>query len=387
MLPRNDFVLRRLGDLSDRMIRNPRHRAAIAMKPYCRNLFSCITLPGAALLLCACTAAQAQTPATQTLRIVGGLAGLNQYTRNEEPFWTKELLRLSGGKFSAEIVPFDRAGVPGPNMLRLIQMGVIPFGTTLVSQLPTPQAHLYAPDLPGLNPDMASLRKSVAAFRPYLEQHLREQGVETLAIYVYPAQMLFCRKPITRLSELAGRRIRVSSATQADFIGALRGVPVPTGFAEIMPNFASGNIECAVTGSMSGNTLGLHEVTSHLHTMPINWGVAVFAANVNAWAALPPDLKALLRSELPKLEAAIWAESERETADGVACNRGASSCSIGRKGQMTEVPLSSADDRQRQEIFRNTVLPRWIERCGKRCTEVWNQTLAKANNIMATAPQ
>ena len=53
----------------------------------------------------------ASTPAL-TLRIVGGLAGLHQYTRNEEPFWTRELSRLTQGKYSAEIVPFDRAGVP-----------------------------------------------------------------------------------------------------------------------------------------------------------------------------------------------------------------------------------------------------------------------------------
>lgn len=356
------------------------------MNTYCQKLLANVTLFGGVLLLGTAVAAQAQTGPTQTLRIVGGLAGINQYTRNEEPFWTKELSRLSGGKFNAEIVPFDRAGVPGPNMLRLIEMGVIPFGTALVSQLPAPHADLYAPDLAGLNPDMASLRKSVSAFRPYLEQHLREHGVETLAIYIYPAQVLFCRKPITRLSELAGRRIRVSSATQADFIGALRGIPVLTAFAEIMSNVTSGNVECAVTGTMSGNTLGLHELTSYLYTMPINWGMAVFGANVNAWAALPPDLKALLRSELPKLEAAIWAESERETAEGVACNRGASSCSKGRKGHMTEAPLAAADERQRQDILRNTVMPRWIERCGKRCAEVWNQTIGKANDMIATVP-
>lgn len=356
------------------------------MNTYCQKLLAQVTLFGGALLLGATLAAQAQTVPAQTLRIVGGLAGVNQYTHNEEPFWTKELSRLTGGKFNAEIVPFDRAGVPGPNMLRLMEMGVIPFGTALVSQLPAQHADLYAADLAGLNPDMASLRKSVAAFRPFLEQHLREHGIETLAIYIYPAQVLFCRKPITRLSELSGRRIRVSSATQADFIGALRGIPVLTAFAEIMANITSGNVDCAVTGTMSGNTLGLHEVTSYLYTMPINWGMAVFGANVNAWAALPPDLKALLRGELPKLEAAIWAESERETAEGVACNRGMSSCSKGRKGHMTEAPLVAADERLRQDILRNTVLPRWIERCGRRCAEVWNQTLGKASDMLATVP-
>ena len=53
----------------------------------------------------------AQSAATSHLRIVGSLAGVNQYTRYEEPFWTRELARLSGGRATAEIVPSDRAGI------------------------------------------------------------------------------------------------------------------------------------------------------------------------------------------------------------------------------------------------------------------------------------
>lgn len=63
-------------------------------------------------LALAIASGQAQTPNTpQTpalhLRNVGGLAGLHQYTRNEEPFWSRELARLSKGKYSTEIVPSE----------------------------------------------------------------------------------------------------------------------------------------------------------------------------------------------------------------------------------------------------------------------------------------
>ena len=46
--------------------------------------------------------AMALTPTTTAaspqvkLRVVGGLAGLNQYVQHEEPFWSQELARLSG---------------------------------------------------------------------------------------------------------------------------------------------------------------------------------------------------------------------------------------------------------------------------------------------------
>ena len=322
--------------------------------------------------------ALAQTP----FRVVGGLAGVSQYTRWEEPFWTRELPRLSAGRFKAEIVPFDRAGVPGDEMLRLLQLGVVPFGTTLLSTLTGFFPQYTAIDLAGLNPDMASLKASVAAFRPYLEMSLRQElGVEMLALYVYPAQVIFCRKPMAGLADLSGRRVRVSSAGQADFVGALGAVPVHTAFAQVVANMESGSIDCAITGTMSGNTLGLHAITTHLHTLPITWGLAVFGANRAAWEALPPDLRALLRQELPRLEASIWEESERDTALGVACNSGAPACTTGRKGRMVVVPASPQDERRSQEIFRDTVLPRWLQRCGQRCADIWNQTIGPARGL------
>ncbi len=345
----------------------------------------------ALLVLCCsatCVMAQTQPPPLTKLRIVGGLAALNQYTRNEEPFWTRELSRLSGGKYSADIVPFDRAGVPGGDMLRMIQLGVVPLGTTLLSSLSARYPEYHAPDLAGLNPDVVSLKETLAAYRPYLEKSLRERlGIETLAIYVYPAQVVFCKKTLTALKDLSGRRVRVSSVTQSDFLGALGAVPVLTSFADLMTNISKGNTECAITGSMSGNTLGLHEVTTHVHTLPVTWGLAVFGANVGVWADLPPDLRALLSRELPKLEAAIWAESERETLEGLACNAGAASCSKGRKGRMVEVAVSAQDERQRQELFKSTVLTNWLQRCGPSCNEVWNQTIGPVRGIMAPRAQ
>jgi hypothetical protein len=120
-----------------------------------------------ATLAWACSlSAAAQADAPQHLRIVGGLAGVNQYTRHEEPFWTTELPRLARGKLSAEIVPFDRAGIRGQEMLRLIQLGVVPFGTALLSVSSAQEPELSAPDLAGLNPDIATLRRVTTAFRP-----------------------------------------------------------------------------------------------------------------------------------------------------------------------------------------------------------------------------
>ncbi|XKF32471.1 TRAP transporter substrate-binding protein [Alicycliphilus denitrificans] len=339
----------------------------------------------AAALAAALCAAPAHAAAPEyAFRVVGGLAGVNQYTQWEEPFWTRELPRMSGGRFKAEIVPFDRAGVPAEDMLRLLQLGVVPFGTVLLSSLTAQYPEYTAPDLAGLNPDMASARASVQAFRPFLEKNLRQQhGVQLLALYVYPAQVVFCKKALASLADLAGRRVRVSSAGQADFVEALGAKPVHTPFAQIVAHVESGSVDCAITGTLSGNGLGLHQVTSHLHSMPLSWGMAMFVANQSAWDALPADLRTLLGRELPKLEAVIWDQSESDTSRGIACNTGQAACSQGRKGAMVLVPATPRDERLRQDIFAASVLPRWLQRCGQRCAEVWDQTLGPARRVSA----
>ena len=112
------------------------------------------------LVLGLSNAAQGQSPPVQTLRVLGGLAGVNQFTRHEAPFWNEQLPRLSQGRYAAEIVAFDRAGIRGPEMLSMLKLGTVPFGTLLLSQVTPKDLELGAPDLAGLNPDAATLKRS-----------------------------------------------------------------------------------------------------------------------------------------------------------------------------------------------------------------------------------
>ena len=103
-----------------------------------------------AVLLCAVAGWSAQVAQAQTetlkLRVVGGLASVGQFTRLEEPFWSKDLARLSQGRFSAEIVAFDRAAVPGMQMLQLLRLGVVP----LAGFDPMRLVQFFAEQHPGL---------------------------------------------------------------------------------------------------------------------------------------------------------------------------------------------------------------------------------------------
>lgn len=328
--------------------------------------------------------AQGQSDAPIRLRIVGGIADVSQYVRYEEPFWRNHIREVSGGRIVAEIAPFDRSGIRAQEMLALMRLGVVPFGTALLAVVSTEEPEFNAVDLPVVNPDMAALRRNVALYRPHLEALLAERyDVELLGLYTYPAQVIFCKSAFAGLSDLAGRRIRVSSVGQSEMFAALGATPVVIPFSETVAAFRSGVVECAVTGTLSANTIGLHEVTTHVHTMAITWGLAMFGANRAAWNVLPQWARALIRQEVAGLEREIWVAADAETGEGLACNTGQPSCTTGRRGSMTSVPVSAADEARRLRLLTETVLPGWVRRCGEPCVTAWNTALARALGVAA----
>lgn len=340
-----------------------------------------------AVMVLPCLARAQGQPAAEApirLKIVGGLADVSQYVRYEEPFWRHRLQEASGGRIQAEIAPFDRSGIRAQEMLALMRLGVVPFGTVLLAVVSTEEPEFNAVDLPIVNPDMATLRRSVAAYRPHLEELLAERyDVELLAVYTYPAQVVFCRNGFTGLSDLAGRRIRTSSVGQSEMFAALGATPVVIPFAETLAAMRTGVVECAVTGTLSANAIGLHEVTTHMHGMAITWGLSVFGANRAAWNALPAWARSLIRQEVQQLEREIWQAAEVETGEGIACNAGQPSCRSGRRGNMTIVPVSPEDQARRLRLLTETVLPGWVRRCGEPCVDAWNRRLAPTLGVMA----
>jgi TRAP-type C4-dicarboxylate transport system substrate-binding protein len=313
------------------------------------------------------------------LKIVGGLAGISQYTKFEEPFWMQEVPHLTNGRVQAEIHPFDRSGLPGQEMLQLMRLGVVPFGTALLAQVSGDEPELNAVDLPTLNPDMASLRKVVALYRHQLHDTLLEKyNIELLGIYAYPAQVIYCADRFMSLKDLAGRKVRTSSVGQSEMMAALGAVPVVTRFSDIVNAIKTRMVDCAVTGTMSGGEIGLPEVTSYISPMAVSWGLSFFGANRLVWDQLPSDVRDTLRSGISQLELSIWDAADRETAAGLACDVGSSACAGGKTFHMNLVPLTAEDEALRKKLLTMSILPKWIQRCGGDCVVAWNANLGKA---------
>jgi hypothetical protein len=211
-------------------------------------------------------------------------------------------------------------------------------------------------------------------------------GVKLLAIYTYPAQVMFCREAFSGLFDLAGRHVRTSSVGQSELVSALGGIPVVIPFSEIVPAMRRGVVQCAITGSKSGNSIGLHEVSTHVSRLGISWGVSIFAANLAYWEALPEEVQQQLASGIERLQQDIWAASDQETRDGFNCNAGRATCVGGRPGNMTIVDENAQDNVSRISLLTDTVIRNWVKRCGAECERSWNSLMSSTTGIQASGP-
>lgn len=342
----------------------------------------------AAMLAFAGCGALAQTRSEEPIRlqIIGGLAGVTQYTKIEQPFWQSEINALSKGRISATIRPLDAGGLRNQEMLQLMRLGVVSFGTALLSVVAGDEPELGAVDLPLLNPDVATLRRTVAAFREHLRKVLRERyDIALLGVYAYPAQVLFCAKPFKGLDDLAGRKVRTSSVAQSELMAAMGAVPVILPFAEIVAALRDGVADCAITGTLSGYEIGLPRVAVSVHAFALSWGVSIFGANGIYWDGLPVDARDIIRQGVGQLEDRIWSQAEADTQRGLACNAGTETCAGKPERPMTVVPALPADGTRRR-LLADIVLPRWFERCGQDCVSAWNTYLKPLHAIEPRIP-
>jgi TRAP-type C4-dicarboxylate transport system substrate-binding protein len=192
-----------------------------------------------------------------------------------------------------------------------------------------------------------------------------------------PPIVFWCRDKISGLADLKGKKVRVFNKTQADFVSAVGGETVTMAFPEVVPALQRGVVDCALTGTLSGNTAGWPEVSNYLLPLTVGWSIAYTGANMNSWQGFSDDVKQFFVKETKKLEDGMWEIGAKATKEGVNCNTGQGECTLGKKGSMTLVKISDADQQKKKELVQNTVLVKWGKRCGKDCALKWNETVGK----------
>jgi TRAP-type transport system periplasmic protein len=332
--------------------------------------------------------AHAQELERTHLKIVGENTAILNYSALERPFWEETIPAASGGQVTADLIPFDQMGLDNATILRLLRQGVMDIGTTDMSRLAADDPRFEACDLAGLSLSIEDARRACEAYRPVFER-LLEEGWDSKLLLLGSAQpqVFWCRTPVTSLADLEGKKVRVFNRTMTDFLEGIGATAVSLAFPEVIPALERGVVDCAVTGTASGNTAGWPEVTTHIFPIYLGWAIRFTAVNKRSWDRLDPAVQGFLIEQAAIYEDHYWETMKRATEDSQNCNVGIEPCTMAKLANMTLVEISEADVERNKGLIESAVLAGFAERCGRECVLEWNATVGQALGLTAPLPQ
>ena len=332
---------------------------------------------GLALVAMVSSASAAELPKTD-VKVIGYFSNLAQTKLVEKPFWLETIPKDSGGQVTASYNNMDVMGVNDYQILHMTQLGVTDFATSDISKMAGDDPVFEGCDLAGITNDIETARRACEAWKPVMAESMDKKfKTRLMSLAPNPPIVFWCRDKFSRLADLKGKKVRIFNKTQADFVSSLGAETVIMAFPEVVPALQRGVVDCALTGTLSGNLAGWPEVTKYLLPINVGWSIAYVGANSTSWSKFSAPLKEFFGTEFIKHENDMWAMGAKATEQGIACNLGQESCTLGKKGAMELVKITPEDEALRKKLVQDVVLKNWGQRCGKACAEKWNDSVGK----------
>jgi TRAP-type C4-dicarboxylate transport system substrate-binding protein len=278
-----------------------------------------------------------------------------------------ELGKRTQGQISVEVVSLPELGLTGFELVRVTRSGIADLGDVLPTYVAGEVPAIEAVDLPCLFPDFDSSVKAHMAFVPALKKYQDKLGGVVLGAYLWPAQMIFSRKPVRGPADLKGLKIRVYGTAQTELARGLGMEPVSIPFAEVYTALERGTVDAGFTGTYPAFALKWYEVTKYM--VDINHGPVsgTLVVSKRAWDRLSAEHRALLTKLGDEFSQRGWDIGRRTTQEGIDRNR--------EKG-MELVPASKEMAAAARDVMMKTVVPSWAKRAGPEASALFDQYIA-----------
>lgn len=331
-------------------------------------------------------AAPAVAQGSLDLKMVGTWNFTTHYKEVEQPYFTKGITEKSGGKIKVDIKSITELNLSGFEVVDLTRKGVYDIVAGVIAYVADRSPELEAMDLAGTVPDLDVQIQALKAYRKVVEREFATKyGVQLLALTLYPSQQLWCNKPVNKMDDVKGLKIRVYGSSLGDLMKGLGGVPVTIAFGEVVPALQKGVADCGITGTLPAYDAKWREVVTHIYKLGLGWGPSFVAMNKRRYDGLDAASKEFLTKEMAAYEERVWAATKENDEQGFACNTGNGKCRFGEPGKMTLVDPSAEDKKRLKAAVEANVLTAWAKRCSAACVTEWNETIGKIVGLTARA--
>ncbi len=158
-------------------------------------------------------------------------------------------------------------------------------------------------ELPFMTSSLEEHRAATEKLRPFYIEQCAKKGILLLGIGTWPTQQLFStKKPVAKLEDWKGMKVRVYGTETAEMTKALGGAPVNITFGEVYTALQRGVADAAITSATNAEAMKFSEVAKYINYWFIGGGCnEFFGCNKKAWDSLPPDLQQVVYGSLKEV--------------------------------------------------------------------------------------
>lgn len=213
-----------------------------------------------------------------------------------ELWLAKELEKRTNGKFKIAIFTGGALGFAGPRNLTTVGQGVLESCEIWGPHVSGDLRIMEIVALHGLVPYDVPLRKKVVeAVLPYQRKPLRDRfNVEVVWQVQVDPRNIYTKKPVKRLSDLKGMKIRSEGIVENEITKMLGATPLTLAWGEIYTALQQGVIDGYwVTHSGTYNAR-FYEHVKYCLELNIGGSPTFFIANSDKFNKLPPEYQKIL---------------------------------------------------------------------------------------------
>jgi TRAP-type C4-dicarboxylate transport system substrate-binding protein len=227
----------------------------------------------------------------------------------------------TGGKVKAEVYPASQLG-PIPRTVEGVAMGTIEMSLNASGFYEGLEPRFAVLNAPGL---FDSLQHAYAVVHdPEIQKRVatfgEAKGVEALTLIVPSQYAILSHKPVNRLDDLKGQKIRIpGSPIQIEALRRLGANPLSMPFGEIVPALQNRSIDGVYVGTTLFTALKFYDIAKPMTLLPSHWATTVPLVNRNFMKSLGPDLEKIVRAEAQKADRHIltWAAEDIKRSAGI----------------------------------------------------------------------
>jgi len=329
-------------------------------------LLACAALVGAAMP----ATAQSGSDAAKVVKWKGVALQRTSLQWTEKWMWLKdELARRTKDRLQLDVVSFPELGMTGPELIRVLNSNLVDIADVVTGYVSGEVPLFEGAQLPGIYADYAQARKGYDAWGAAVVSGREKQiGGKVIGSFAFSSQYLWTKNPINSLDDLKGKKIRIFSKAQADYLSALGAEPVSIPLADLYTAIERGAVDGAVTGPEWATGVKLWEIVGYVTDLRLAVGGGYVVVSRRAWDALPADMRAVLEELAPEVTQRGWDLGARDTTAGIDLAL--------KNGIKATIPAKPEWQPTLAKIAREVVVPGWAKRSGPDALALFNKNLA-----------